>query len=494
MQLFTFGHPCEHQLRRVCIGGTSCPLNGYPDHWCCSFVKGRINFKRDKPCEGARCRWGFAHPPASSFDSVTQVLQEGRACAAKMEEGYGSGSLHGGPYVITSTHAADVAHCALNFLRIPPARVAPRVGGLLAFAAIKAGDAKVFTQLLKTVKKPVDDYVIGAFDYIHAQRSAKPSKTEAGVIEDLRHDILTIMGSALSHGGELIHRPEQLPLQTHYLAALKTATRNKKKYADALENASGMFPEAAEAPAPVLPETWRKASGVAEAATTPESKPIVPSAKAPATPSAPANDPKRKTTPLQAPSTPQQQPIGARVADPKAKQLTPKTSAAIAPPTKTEAPKAPSSADAKQPRKTLSPTSAAPQPAAAVPRPEPPVSLFAACQALNTELPSGQDDGTRPVFGMFDAPPAPARLVLGGLFSLDMGRARGVPNSASTSGDNTPKAAPLGPAMQDEHAFAAWGKRASDMAACESNAERRAELQAAAAALAAADVILETMS
>eukprot|EP00758_Cryptobia_borreli_P008102 Tbor_TRINITY_DN5356_c5_g7::TRINITY_DN5356_c5_g7_i1::g.4304::m.4304 len=86
MQLFEFGHPCEHQLRRTCIGGISCPLNGYPDMWCCSYIKGKINFKRDRPCEGQRCRWNFTHPIQSHFETVTNIINDGRELAGRVDD------------------------------------------------------------------------------------------------------------------------------------------------------------------------------------------------------------------------------------------------------------------------------------------------------------------------------------------------------------------------------------------------------------------------
>jgi hypothetical protein len=497
MQLFTFGHPCEHQLRRVCIGGTSCPLNGYPDHWCCSFVKGRINFKRDKPCEGARCRWGFAHPPASSFDAVTLVLQEGRACAAKMEEGYGSGALHGGPYTITSPHAADVAHCALNMLRVPPARVATRVGGLLAFAAVKAGDAKIFTQLLKTMKKPVDDYLIGAFEYIHATtaKAAGAAKAKDTTLEDLRHDVISIMCSALSHQGELIWRAEQLPLQTHYLAALKSATRNKKKYAEMLDQAALIFPAAVEAGALVPPETWVRgtrrdsaapssaASEADPAGLTPEHKPSTPPASITPTKAS------RVNTPAQGAAAP----LNAIPPDLRAPSLAGKTA------TSSKGGAAAGSAVAK-PDASASRTTAEfyddggragsfkAAGTAALP------SLFSTVEAMGFMGTPPQD--YLPVFWSLRNPEPEAPFhIFGGLFALDLNEARQV-HVAAEGADRDPfvhksdTQAPLGAAIREAHAIQAW-RAPNPLTASEMEAERRADLQAAAAALAAADAVLE---
>ena len=517
MQLFTFGHPCEHQLRRVCIGGTSCPLNGYPDHWCCSFIKGRINFKRDKPCEGNRCRWGFAHPPVSSFEAVTLVLQEGRACAAKIEEGYGTGSLHGAPFAITSPHAADVAHCALNMLRVPPMRVAPRVGGLLAYAAVRAGDAKVFTQLLKTVKKPVDDYLIGAHEYIVATSrdgKSKLSKADLAVLDDLRHDVLSIMGPALSHQGELIHRPEQLPLQSYYLSALKGATRNKKKFADALEAATAKFPAAASNGGKLVPPaSWANATAGPEAdaaavddsasssfngdAKTPQKQPAAaaattsPAAKpahATTTPSAAQTDSKKGKQANSAATAPV---VGSKAAPTQATASTDKKAAkpASAASSAQSSPAAPAKpAAGKTAAPTTTTTQQQQQPAsAAVSRP----TLLTACDTL----------GSDPAFAFNDFPgvasiaypqPEPPASVFGGLFSLDINAARCGPLlEVATVGR---REAPLGAATREGDTIAAWRSNAEQLAASETNQERREELQAAASALAAADVVLEAMS
>jgi len=509
MQLFTFGHPCEHQLRRVCIGGTSCPLNGYPDHWCCSFIKGRINFKRDKPCEGNRCRWGFAHPPASSFDAVTLVLQEGRACAAKIEEGYGTGSLHGGPYTITSPHAADVAHCALNMLRVPPMRVAPRVGGLLAYAAVRAGDAKVFTQLLKTVKKPVDDYLIGAHEYIVATArdgKGKLSKADLGVLEDLRHDVLGIMGPALSHQGELICRPEQLPLQTYYVTALKGATRNKKKFAEALEAATAKYPAAvAKSGKLVPPASWSKAANPAEAdaddsaASSLTGEPPKTPQKQPATP--PATSPAAKPAAAASASAAagQPSPSSASTADKKKSAAAPitttVTTSSAASDKKAAKPATPAAAPSQPPAASSQTSPAAPaKPAGSkvqAPAAKPAPTLLATCDAL----------GSDPAFSFNEFPgiasvaypqPEPPASVFGGLFSLDINAARCGPLlEVATVGR---REAPLGAATREGDTIAAWRNNAEQLAASEPDQERRAELQAAAAALAAADVVLEAMS
>lgn len=492
MQLFTFGHPCEHQLRRVCIGGTSCPLNGYPDHWCCSFVKGRINFKRDKPCEGPRCRWGFAHPPSSSFDAVTLVLQEARACALKMEEGYGTGTLQGGPYVITSPNVADVAHCALNFLRVPPARVATRIGGLLAFAAIKAGDAKIFTQLLKTVKKPVDDYLIGAFEFLQsASKSGKGSATKDAVIDDLRHDVITIMGSALSQQGALVARPEQLPLQSYYIAALKTATRNKKKFVEALEQAAALYPDAIENL--VIPDSFAKAGrrgesgdvtpsgGASEGGKTPDLKPHTPAAVTPvkaaqdAAPSAVAAD-STATAPKSTTTTPGK--AGAPALQPL-------------PPPLAASPKLPPASSVPEPMASKKQSAAA---AAGVIGPQvAQASLLATCQAMGPcEL---FDPSVFPASSVDVKLPPSTRLLFGGLFSLDREviAAMEMPEGGAFSASTSPTEAPLGAAIREAQSNQLWrrGPFFTGANMCTDAAARLAEVSAAAAALRMVDFVLD---
>uniref|UniRef100_A0A0A9WSD4 Transcription activator MSS11 n=1 Tax=Lygus hesperus TaxID=30085 RepID=A0A0A9WSD4_LYGHE len=51
-------------------------------------------------------------------------------------------------------------------MRHPPSTCAKRVGQLLAYAAAKTREPKVFMQLLKTMKKPVDGYILGAYYYL----------------------------------------------------------------------------------------------------------------------------------------------------------------------------------------------------------------------------------------------------------------------------------------------------------------------------------------
>ncbi|RNF02527.1 hypothetical protein TraAM80_06352 [Trypanosoma rangeli] len=287
LQLFSFGHPCEHQLRRQCIGGDNCPLNGYPDAWCCSFIKGKINFKRDKPCEGPRCRWGFAHPSQSQFDAVTQVLNESRPIAAKLDDADDKEQI---TFNIENSYLVDTVQCALHMMRHPPISRATRVGQLLAYAALRAADPKVFMQLLKTLKKPVDGYLLGAYDYLtsgnlptaaavatvtstntNAQGKAAGKKGHSDkkedVSEELRNDMVDLMNAALSSGGQLVNREDQHTLQAVFIQALRSYPKSNKKRQEMLELAVAKFgsrPVAKSAPA-----TTTAAGQVAAAANTP---------------------------------------------------------------------------------------------------------------------------------------------------------------------------------------------------------------------------------
>lgn len=273
MQLFSFGHPCEHQLRRACIGGSSCPLNGYPDAWCCSFIKGKINFKRDKPCEGPRCRWGFAHPSQNQFELVTQVLNEARPIAIKIDDAEDADILS---FHIDTPHIADTVQCAIYMMRHSPTTCGRRVGQLLAYAAVKAGDPKLFMQLLKTMKKPVDSYILGAYAYLTngnppqpnppavtspqataaaaagapgakatntaASKKAAPATTvvvmkREDLIEELKNDTVDLMNAALSQGGHLVDREDQHMLQATFILALRQYKKNNRKRHEMLEAA-----------------------------------------------------------------------------------------------------------------------------------------------------------------------------------------------------------------------------------------------------------------
>jgi len=255
----TFGHPCEHQLRRTCIGGCSCPLNGYPDTWCCSFVKGKINFKRDKPCEGPRCRWGFVHPTSQQFDLVTQVLAEGRVIGSTLDEAAAAAATSGTAatdivsFTVDNAQIVDTALCALQMMRTPASHCARYVGQLLAFAALKCQDAKVFTQLLKTMKKPIDSYLLGGYEFLlslhpvgatAAAPGGKGARRQTGkkddVSEELRSDMVDVMGSALSQNGQLVDRDDQRHLQGVFIGALRTYPKNKKR-AELLEIAVAKF-------------------------------------------------------------------------------------------------------------------------------------------------------------------------------------------------------------------------------------------------------------
>ncbi|CCD12200.1 unnamed protein product [Trypanosoma congolense IL3000] len=279
MNLFNFGHPCEHQLRRTCIGGTSCPLNGYPDSWCCSYIKGKINFKRDKPCEGLRCRWGFLHPPIAQFEIVTQVLNESRPIAQKIEEGKEEILT----FSIENNHIVDTVQCALRMLHNPPSTFTAPIGQLLAYAALRARDTKVFMQLLKTVKKPVDGYLLGAYDYLmrgalpppigstgsgsnssngasgnagqgkaagkksgggnnsSSNANSNPADKKEDISDELKNDMVDLMNAALSSGGQLVNREDQHTLQAVFIQALRSFPKSNKKRQEMLELAVAKF-------------------------------------------------------------------------------------------------------------------------------------------------------------------------------------------------------------------------------------------------------------
>ncbi|KPA74356.1 hypothetical protein ABB37_09336 [Leptomonas pyrrhocoris] len=259
MQLFSFGHPCEHQLHRACIGGSNCPLNGYPDTWCCSFIKGKINFKRDRPCEGPRCHWDFVHPSQSQFDEVTQVLEQSRPIAAKLDEAKDTDLLS---FQINNPHIIDTVQCALHMMRYPPSTCARRVGQLLAYAAVLAGDQDVFVQLLKTMKKPVDGYILGAYAYLTQTKAGggsagggdkgganqkgnkKQSKKKDGkddITATLANTMVELMNAALSLGGQLVDREDQHVLQAMLIKALSTYPKGDKRHQEMLEKAIAKF-------------------------------------------------------------------------------------------------------------------------------------------------------------------------------------------------------------------------------------------------------------
>ncbi|KAG5510898.1 hypothetical protein JKF63_06399 [Porcisia hertigi] len=254
MQLFTFGHPCEYQLHRACIGGSNCPLNGYPDTWCCSFIKGKINFKRDRPCEGLRCHWDYVHPSHSQFEEVTQVLEQSRPIAAKLDEASDTDLLS---FNISNPHIIDTVQCALHMMRHPPSACARRVGQLLAYAAVLAGEQDIFVQLLKTMKKPVDGYILGAYAFLTQGKgastagaskvgstSAKKQKKKDGkedITPTLANIMVELMNAALSLGGQLVDREDQHMLQAMLIKALSTYPKNDKRHQDMLEKAIAKF-------------------------------------------------------------------------------------------------------------------------------------------------------------------------------------------------------------------------------------------------------------
>ncbi|CAJ1986271.1 hypothetical protein conserved [Leishmania donovani] len=258
MQLFSFGHPCEHQLHRACIGGLNCPLNGYPDTWCCSFIKGKINFKRDRPCEGPRCHWDYVHPSQSQFDEVTQVLEQSRPIAAKLDEASDTDLLS---FNISNPHIIDTVQCALHMMRHPPSVCARRVGQLLAYAALLAGDQDVFVQLLKTMKKPVDGYILGAYAFLRQGKTGhvgsagkggsgngsgvkKQNKKKDGkedITATLANIMVELMNAALSLGGQLVDREDQHVLQAMLIQALSTYPKSDKRHQEMLEKAVAKF-------------------------------------------------------------------------------------------------------------------------------------------------------------------------------------------------------------------------------------------------------------
>lgn len=258
MQLFSFGHPCEHQLHRACIGGLNCPLNGYPDTWCCSFIKGKINFKRDRPCEGPRCHWDYVHPSQSQFDEVTQVLEQSRPIAAKLDEASDTDVLS---FNISNPHIIDTVQCALHMMRHPPSVCARRVGQLLAYAALLAGDQDVFVQLLKTMKKPVDGYILGAYAFLRQGKTGhvgsagkggsgngsgvkKQNKKKDGkedITATLANIMVELMNAALSLGGQLVDREDQHVLQAMLIQALSTYPKSDKRHQEMLEKAVAKF-------------------------------------------------------------------------------------------------------------------------------------------------------------------------------------------------------------------------------------------------------------
>jgi hypothetical protein len=82
------------------------------------------------------------------------------------------------------------------------------------------------------MKKPIDSYLLGAYEYLVNQQPGKqPMKRgkKDDILEELRSDVVDVMCGALSHGGQLIIRDDQRLLQAVYVGALKSFTKNKKK-------------------------------------------------------------------------------------------------------------------------------------------------------------------------------------------------------------------------------------------------------------------------
>ena len=189
---------------------------------------------------------------------MTLIIAEGRTIAAKLDD---SGPNELLTFHVDNPNTVDTIQCAMHMMRTPPSSCGRKVGQLLAYAAIKTQDSKVFTQLLKTMKKPIDAYLLGAFEYITTGPSSssgaasgpaggKVAAASAGaggkkskkddVLEELRSDIVDVMSSALSQNGQLVVRDDQHLLQAVYINALKTFPKNKKKL-EMLENALAKF-------------------------------------------------------------------------------------------------------------------------------------------------------------------------------------------------------------------------------------------------------------
>ena len=202
MHKFEFGHPCEHQLHRTCIGGQGCPLNGYPKEWCCSFIKGKINFKRDKPCEGNRCRWNYFHPPAADFEAVTGLIAEARAIAVQIDTNETNLESYLVPlpkeipspekrtpssvFVSPTAHAVDVLHAAAQYSRHLGRSPHPfHFGRLVAHIALRLSSADVVAQLGRLMLKHSNggEMACGLVD--HVLMSA--ANGQGGTLRDARH-------------------------------------------------------------------------------------------------------------------------------------------------------------------------------------------------------------------------------------------------------------------------------------------------------------------
>eukprot|EP00759_Apiculatamorpha_spiralis_P025652 PhF_6_TR29062/c2_g1_i1/m.42350 len=246
MQRFDFGHPCEHQLHVTCIGGITCPLNGYPKEWCCSFIKGKINFKRDKPCEGHRCRWNFTHPTQAEFDQVTSMLNDARTMAQRLD----AYDQHVENYQLPASSAAtlDVLYSAgqlsKNFTRSPVPFV---FGRLAALSAVKVSSVDIVATLGRWMIKHGNggEMACGLIDQIlhmcalNAGRDGGQGGGQGAILRDARHEAVRIVISLLSNGtgAGLVDRPHQGALQTAYIRGIAAHLRGRKRQ-EALENAA----------------------------------------------------------------------------------------------------------------------------------------------------------------------------------------------------------------------------------------------------------------
>ncbi|CAD2222133.1 hypothetical protein AGDE_14423 [Angomonas deanei] len=194
-------------------------------------------------------------------------------------------------------------------MRHPPISCARSVGQLMAYAAVKAGDPKVFMLMLKTMKKPVDNYLLGAYMFLtqgnpptpnQATTTTKGKKDKTAkkedVVEELKNDLVDIMNAALSHGGHLVDREDQHTLQATLIQALRSYPKSNKKRADMLEAALALF---GDRQMPKNPPPMAKDSGMStpsHTSTTPSAvkaaaKPVEPTAAAAAVEEVPRASP-----------------------------------------------------------------------------------------------------------------------------------------------------------------------------------------------------------
>ena len=281
MHKFEFGHPCEHQLHRTCIGGQGCPLNGYPKEWCCSFIKGKINFKRDKPCEGNRCRWNYTHPSAADFEVVTGLIAEARAIASRIDATEAAVES----YPVPAAHAVDVLHAAVQYSRHLGRSPHPfHFGRLVAHIALRLSSADVVAQLGRLMLKHPngEEMACGLVDHVLANPVP---------FRDTRHETVRIVVSLLGNGTCMVDRAHQGAVQTAYVRCVAAHLRGKKRL-EALDQAAHVLRHYDDAELArtlteeVLTTVWQPA--VAKARTSPPATMLTVSAPpSPATPERP---------------------------------------------------------------------------------------------------------------------------------------------------------------------------------------------------------------